>query len=165
MMKKCIKCLKIKPLSDFYKVGDKRLTNKNEYHSYCKECKDAFHYDLCACGNRKNKQSKDCKDCHIRLNSRVGRVMKRTDGYLYEGVENHPYATKGGYVLQHRLVMERKLGRYLLPSETVHHKNGIRDDNDEDNLELKVGAHGQGITVKDAKTWAREILERYKDYE
>jgi hypothetical protein len=40
----------------------------------------------------------------------------------------------------HRYVMEQKIGRKLVKGESVHHKNGIRDDNDPDNLELWVGA-------------------------
>ena len=50
----------------------------------------------------------------------------------------------GGYVLEHRLVMARKLGRLLTEDETVHHKDTNRQNNDEDNLVLHHGNHGKG---------------------
>ena len=82
-----------------------------------------------------------------------GYIDKR-DGYVYVSVDGRPRS-------QHRLVMARHLGRALYPGETVHHKNGVRHDNRIENLELKVKAHGPGITVEDAIEWAQEILRRY----
>ncbi|MCA1831834.1 MAG: HNH endonuclease [Actinomycetota bacterium] len=77
-------------------------------------------------------------------------------------VPGHPRAAKSGYVFQHILVMENVLGRNLLPDETIHHRNGIRDDNRPKNLELWVRPQPSGIRVADAIEWAREILSRYE---
>ncbi len=59
--------------------------------------------------------------------------------------------------------MSELLGRPLRPEESVHHRNGLRDDNRPANLELWSRHQPTGARVADRVAWARWLLEQYDD--
>lgn len=67
-----------------------------------------------------------------------GEVISK--GYKYVYKSEHPFCNKKGYVLEHRLVMEQKIGRYLTKQEVVHHLDHNTLNNDISNLELVNGS-------------------------
>jgi hypothetical protein len=83
------------------------------------------------------------------------------EGYIRIKEPSHPNAGINGTVMEHIKVMAEAIGRPVLPDETVHHRNGVRDDNRPENLELWVSRHPKGQRVEDQVAWAREILSRY----
>ncbi len=85
------------------------------------------------------------------LKVKGGQITKDRNGYLV-----HHGHGKG----VHRLVMEEHLGRELDSCETVHHRNGIRDDNRLENLELWAKSHGAGQRVEDLVAF---VVEQYPE--
>lgn len=70
-------------------------------------------------------------------NSRwTGGKTTHADGYIYIYSPNHPLKDHHNYVFEHRLVMEKKLGRFLTLLEHVHHINGNKTDNRIENLKV-----------------------------
>ncbi len=91
---------------------------------------------------------------------RAHQIKRSQDGYYAKhGGNRNRKIDKMGYVWvrapdgqmrhEHKVVMEAKLGRALLPGESVHHKNGDRADNKRGNLELWVGGIRYGQRAKD----------------
>ena len=89
-----------------------------------------------------------------------GGRSKNANGYVLIKVAA-ARAGKRGYVFEHRLVMERIIGRALLRSENVHHINGVRDDNRPENLELWTSSQPSGQRVADKLAEARKIIALY----
>jgi len=90
----------------------------------------------------------------------------RGEGYLNRKgyrlmVMKHPSGKGHVRKYQHVLVMEAHLGRTLTKDERGHHKNGIRDDNHIENLELWTKSHPYGQRVEDKICWCIEFLGLY----
>lgn len=107
----------------------------------------------CGCDKGYIKRGKD------HYNWKDGR--KLNCGYVMLSFPDHPRADRGGYVLEHILVMEKEIGRYLRKGENVHHRNGVRDDNRLENLELWSSSQPSGQRVEDKTVWAIEWLLDY----
>ena len=132
---------------------------------------------LCECGNKVVVRGKDLKKrkeptkscgCLAKElikenhpNWKGGRSVSKTGYIILSGYQDHPNAKKGGWIAEHRLVMSEKLQRPLRPNENVHHKNGIRDDNRIENLELWAKKQPAGQSVEDRVRDAIAFLETY----
>jgi hypothetical protein len=98
-----------------------------------------------------------------------GGIRKTSLGYIYEWVSlDSPFLCMAGshkneanYIMQHRLVMAKHLNRPLTKKETVHHINGIKDDNRIENLELWSSNHQSGQRIDDQIKWAIEFLNKH----
>lgn len=123
------------------------LTRPSVKRVFCsRKCKHDFAYE-----------TKECIDCgkpftcykHLdhaycsrkcsnkRGNNYSGGRIFAPSGYIRIWQPHHPSATeKRGYVCEHRLVMEKIIGRFLKKTEIVHHINGNKHDNRPENLEL-----------------------------
>lgn len=79
-------------------------------------------------------------------NWRGGR-HKDHSGYIILKMRGHPMADKNGWVREHRLIMANELHRTLMPGEIVHHRNGIKDDNRIENLQMVTHAKPHGLVM------------------
>ena len=113
--------------------------NTSSYKSLC---------GLCYQRKRRGKELNDIK--HFKSH----RGCQRKDGYISISINKKR-------ILEHHFIMMKSLQRPLRKEERIHHKNGIRNDNRIENLELWTIAHPSGKRVEDMIKWAKEFLEQY----
>lgn len=87
-----------------------------------------------------------------------GHKKHRVDGYVAIYMPTHSRATKDGYVMEHDLLMEQKIGRPLKDDEVVHHINKIRDDNRIENLQLMTFREHASFHMKERHKKRRDDL-------
>ena len=103
----------------------------------CKTCGEKFY---CYPSQMPKRQycSMRCRNADPDRKTRegMGSGLTKVKGYVYQKAKHHPNKNSQGYVMQHRLVTESPIGRFLVANEEVHHKNGVKDDNRIENLEI-----------------------------
>lgn len=118
----------------------------------CKICRKKFlvkRFDF----DRRKTCSMECRSKYMSLNNHGDKNPLWKGGHIYIGKYkyiksyNHPRKNSGGYVAEHRLVVEKKIGRYLTEDEEVHHINGIKDDNRLENLAIVKRNNHRGETT------------------
>ena len=128
MKRKCVVCEK-----EFTTYPSRIKDGRGKYCS--KECSNK--HTLIKKGEHRSPETEIERGQRLRYRGWKYQVS-RDGGRKYKLIHkpNHPNSTKAGYVREHRLKMEEKLGRYLKPTEVVHHIDGNSLNNSIGNLEI-----------------------------
>ncbi len=156
-------------------MSEVRSKNGERVKIHCKVCGKAVYIHPCRVGIRKT-CSRKCGDITRAKAGRFSKlgsknpnwnggrfpnkkgywvlnfnVLPQADQEMYAGMAYKKSQRGRGYILEHRYLMARRVGRPLERNELVHHLNGIRSDNRLENLELldmRLHSRGHGSQAK-----------------
>lgn len=142
----CIEGMTMKQVADSLKIAVGKVYNRlkhmgvksrsqGDYEPTVKVRESGKRQGLKMKGRKHSAKTKE-KMSEAKFRGGVGAKKKRDDGYICIYFPEHPKADKEGLILEHRLVMECYIGRWLSDDECVHHINHKRDDNRLCNLKL-----------------------------
>jgi hypothetical protein len=158
---------------DCSKIGRRKDADERNKFT-CAHCGKIEYRNRSSTGFRIYRQQKYCsQECKVAGQMAIAQA-RFEDGEYKKHVKNNGYvwitvptlSRSGGprSVMEHRYVMSKHLGRELFAEETVHHINGIRSDNQIENLELFSSRHGPGQRVVDKVDFAIEMLTLYPEF-
>ncbi|KKN74987.1 hypothetical protein LCGC14_0384890 [marine sediment metagenome] len=139
-------------------IGEiQRLNHRTHIWHACEDC-GRERWARCKKGQSANQRCRSCNARNRGISMRgeghpawKGGRVKQSVGYIKVRVFSDDFfysmVDKKGYVLEHRLVMAKHLGRCLQRWEIVHHKSGIKDDNGLENLQLVSDERHNQITI------------------
>lgn len=150
-----------------------RLTRRNDnIVNICVGCGNSFH-PVYGCEESARYCANKCKRGHFKHSQQSKEQMSKNmkgrpcvnrkekidrSGYWYIYMPTHPFSGKQGYIAEHRLVMEAKVGRYLKLEEAVHHIDHDTKNNSIDNLEL-CESHGEHTKIHHRDLFERQKIE------
>lgn len=160
MKKNCLVCNK-----EFITYPSKIKLGRGKYCS--KECCLKITNNILEENGIKSRFFKGQPPTNFKGGKCIHKPRKTSRGYVVIYKPSHPLVNNRGYVPEHRLIVEDKIGRYLTRNEVVHHINGNTLDNRIENLQLLTDTEHRRIHLKDNvhKRWQNQELNLLQNKE
>ena len=164
--------IKNEPIPVGDKLGEIRSIKGRRYIWYsCKNCGGMRWVTLNKITKPESEFTNLCNHCWGLKRGENNRILIRKNGgyntvYLFPDDPFYKMANYQHRIFEHRLVVARHLGRFLTKEEVVHHRNGIKDDNRLENLELMLKTEHKpyAVLMEKIKRLENEVGELRESY-